>query len=270
MLSAKTSEFPTVEGLGIDAVRVDATNVIPSEWYMRKPLVEHLQTQFEKFVASNEQLRATVRTLDSLDAPYYAYGGWVRDHLTSIPYVENEAIAAKDIDLVVEKVSGEQLGLLINPPYRRTIFGGYACDSGAKPFDIWALNDTFLIRGLRLSGDLPTLLRVTDFNINAVIFSPANARRGPRLLDGGCLKALELRTIDFQGEVVPFPVLQAARLLIYGTKLRFSFSERVSRFIRNVAETSENRRTIQDGVLSHAPRYAKDAISLLQKMTDNR
>jgi hypothetical protein len=110
------------------------------------------------------------------------------------------------------------------------------------------------------------LLRVTDFNINSAIFSPATARSSPSLIDGGCLTALKLRTIDFQCEVVPFPVLQAARLLIYGTKLKFQFSDRISRFIRKVAGVPENHLSIEQGIRSHAPHHARSALLLLRQM----
>lgn len=267
MLSAHTSRYAPVEGLGIEAVSVRATTTVPRIRKAQTRLIDHLQVQFERFVGSNPQLRATLRGLEELGASYHAYGGWVRDHLAQSIHGGDGQAGAKDIDLVVEHLGGDRLGSLIAPPYRMTIFGGYACDGGPWPFDIWALGDTFLIRKFGLPVHLSTLLQVTDFNINAVVFSPATSRRDPALLDGGAMKALRSKVIDFRCEVLPFPLLQAARLLIYGAKLGFDFSDEVAKFIREVVQVPENCWSVEQGILRHAPHYASAALLRLHKLT---
>jgi hypothetical protein len=257
------------EGLGVDAIRLNRVPVpisialLGTEFNL---VVDRLQASFERFVASNEQLAALLHRLDNVGASYSAYGGWVRDHVASAYRSPTDALDAKDIDLIVEDIDGRELGRLIEPPYRMTIFGGYAFETGNRPFDIWALSDTFLIRQLNLLSKLSTLLQVTDFNINAIVFSPAVGSRPATVMDGGSLSALRDRSIDFQCEILPFPVLQVARLLIYGSKLDFGFSDLVVRFILSVALQPDRRRSIEEGLRKHAPRYAKGALYLLNAL----
>jgi len=220
----------------------------------------HLQERFARLAANSPAIEGLLRRIGDRGGSVFAYGGWVRDALSSID--RSRELEPRDIDFVVEGLDWKALRELLNEPFRETIFGGFACEWSGFPFDIWPLQDTFLIHELALPPTLASLLQVTDFTINALIFAPAAINRKPFLLEAGSLEALRARTIDFQCAHLPFPTIQIGRLLLYASKLGFTFGSDVTSFLARELSNPVTRGIVVEALRHHPTAFTGAAEKL--------
>ncbi len=229
----------------------------------------HIEECFRRLLINSQAIRALVRELNGIGADFMVYGGWVRDQIAR-RIGGSRAPKSKDIDIVVRGLALSHLRLLMRTPCRDTIFGGIACESGDFPFDIWPIQETYLIDKLGYPPTPKSLLRVTDFTINAILFSPATPRTDPALIDGGCIRSLQERTIDFKCDLLPFPTIQAARLLAYSVKLDLKFSSGVTRFLTMHLSVPANREAVREGLQKFYPQVVRRAEHLIAGLAGAR
>ena len=231
------------------------------------PFVQTLQSSFDRLLADDEVVCDLVRKLKDGGYGAVIFGGWARDILAS--EISGTVVAkARDIDFVTSGLNTEELHALVAEGCRN-LFGGLTSKSRTTALDIWPVQETFLIERDGLPPEFDTLPKVADFNINAVIFKPFPLWREPRLVDGGCLGACRARTIGFQYDVIPFPLIQVARLAIYAAKLGFTFDSDVVGFIRRFCDTTEAFARVRTGIRDNCPaQTASHALEILQKVVE--
>lgn len=200
-----------------------------------KGLLGRLESRFEESVRASDRLSALVDSFETQRVRYCVFGGWVRDTISqakTMPVVGSP----RDIDLVVQGVEIEALLSSLPSDVRPTIFGGVQSEAAPIAFDVWPLHETFLIDRLRLAPTFESLLRTTDFTINATLFFPRQAANDPTILDAGMFEALDTRTLAFNCEFLPFPVMQCARLAAYAGKLSLNLAPAVRAFMQQIIQ----------------------------------
>ncbi|MFG6546376.1 hypothetical protein [Sulfitobacter sp. 1A13730] len=218
---------------------------------------------FSSMLGKSKDLSSLISKLDDGDFLFCVFGGWLRDSLSG-------DILARDIDLVVSGIDVADLHKSISCETRTTIFGGIAGESEAIPFDIWPLEDTYLIRKLSLPASFQSLLKTADFNINAGLYFPPQRGAQSYILDGGMAESLRSRVIRFNSEHLVLPVVQAARLLAYAAKLNFSFDRHTRYFIQNLIEDCETQRQVVEGLRSFQPKSISDkAEEIMRKFLED-
>lgn len=232
---ARLPDFDSFETLSVHGIRT------PTKVYKGTTEVVKVDRAFSSALRQSEELANLISKFDSAKVSYCVFGGWIRDTLAV-------DVPARDIDLVVTNVVLEDL--LAEFPYqtRSTIFGGISSSSGSIPFDIWPLQDTFLIRKLSLPANHDSLLRTADFNINSALYFPSQRSDPPLILDGGMIKSLKERVIRFNSHCLVSPIVQAARLAAYAAKLGFEFDKYTHRFVRDIVKDNEKRRQVVEGL----------------------
>jgi hypothetical protein len=231
------------------------------------PLVPALQAAFDVALSEEPLLSEIVQVLRRAGMAFGVLGGWVRDQLLALDAEGMNAVAPRDIDLVVANTTHDVLREVLPQPTSRTIFGGFTFTGKQLDIDMWAANDTFLTSRLGLPSDLPHVLAVTDFNINAIVFLPSQGGKTSGLIDGGAIESLTTKTIAFHFEQIALPLPQVARLLAFSRKLGFSLDESVCTFIRDQCTNDDARAAIRDNLSEH---YAESevvaAMSLLESV----
>lgn len=149
---------------------------------------------------------------------------------------------------------------------RPTLFGGIQSNEPPIPFDIWPLHKTFLVERLKLEPTFESLLQTADFNINAGLYFPPQGAAPSMILDAGMYSALATREISFNARILPFPVLQCARLAAYAAKLRFEFSQSVLDFMSSVLADQQRKVEVIDGLVRYQPLVADRAIDIVNSI----
>jgi hypothetical protein len=182
-----------------------------------------LQESFDAHCDEFPQFDQIVNQLRHAGVSCVVIGGWARDIIVGRK--------PHDVDLVVVGADTNTLERMLPATSRRTALGGFSFEYEGIEIDLWSLEDTHLIRHLGLQPSLQTLMQVIDFNVNAILFTPAQFARKPRLLDGGMSESLGTREIDFNCGVLPLPIAQVSRLAYISAKLGFALSPRVRLFM---------------------------------------
>lgn len=172
-------------------------------------------------------------------------GGWARDTIVGRK--------PHDVDLVVVGADTNALEGMLPTASRRTALGGFSFECEGIEIDLWSLQDTHLIRHLGVQPSLQTLMQVIDFNVNAILFTPAQFAKKPWLLDGGMADSLGNREIDFNCGVLPLPIAQVSRLAYFSAKLGFTLSPRVRRFIHEQCVVRGLRPEVEANLAQYCP-----------------
>jgi hypothetical protein len=218
--------------------------------------VVHLQQRFDALLEMHKDFRTIVHRLRGAGFGAVVVGGWARDVLAGR--------APHDIDLVVVGAGSGQLEDILPPAARRTALGGFAFEYGALEIDLWSLEATYLVRQFSLEPTLEVLMRVIDFNINTILFTPGQFAREPRALEGGVLDSFKRREIDFNCGVLALPVAQVARLAYFASKLGFALAPRVKRFMRQQCVERVLRAEVEENLRHYCPvRYLETTLDVL-------
>lgn len=226
--------------------------------------IGYLEHAMAAVLMAEPLLRDITACLHNCGLKYGVLGGWVRDQLFNMERTSLSA-APRDIDLVVADTTHAMLSELLPRPSARTIFGGFTYHGANVDIDLWGANDTFLTHRLGLPSDLAHVLAVTDFNINAIIFLPAQFEQPSTVLDGGAIDSLATRTISFHFEQIALPLAQVARLLSFSVKLGFQFDADVTSFINAHCESGIARDAVHRDLAGRYTVEHVDAAMLLLK-----
>ncbi len=226
-------------------------------------LIEGLEARFSAAVQMSERLSRLALGLQDSGRRYCVFGGWVRDTISALRG-KSQASPARDIDVVVHGTDLKELSGLMPPDVRRTIFGGIQSEAPPLAFDVWPLQDTFLIAYLGLPPSFESLLESTDFTINAALFFPRQGDSEPELWDRGMAEALATKTLAFNNAALPLPIMQCARLLAYAGKLSLEPSPAARGFVRELVSDPARREQVLAGLGSvYSPTICERARKLL-------
>ena len=233
------------------------------------PLIEELQQRFYALISRDRLFAELISRLLSRNAKAVVIGGWVRDQLLSLR--GGKLIQPHDIDLVVDGVDDLQLLELIPVDFKRNIFNGLKVEMSSMPLDIWLLRHTCLIQKLSLPATFDTLPLTTEFRINSVIFYPAPLWATSKIVDAGCLESISNQVLDFRTNQLPFPLVQAARAVIYGAKLDLRLHAEIRAFIRHICIDRETIFSIEKGITEFCPGpHCESALALLHQIVAER
>lgn len=222
-----------------------------------------LQLRFDHLLASSPRLHALVRSISSAGAVGVVFGGWARDLIAG--RLLKREVAPADVDFVVSGVSRASLYALLPSGTRVNAFGGYVVHFDDVKVDIWCVQNThtLLVRGMKFDVDLLPL--TTVFDIEAVIFKPAQWWPEPHVLEAGVYDALARGVIGMGDGEIRFPVYQAGRALQYSSKLELSLGEDVLTLIREaIREDGAERIAAGIRVLGHPPLMERALLHLQQ------
>jgi hypothetical protein len=227
--------------------------------------VKTLQLEFDNIVASTPQLLELLASINSAGLRVAVFGGWARDHLTKA-FVDRGCGAPRDIDFVVDNVTTTALRGHLPVGCDKTLFGGFMLSLPDLSVDIWPLAETFFFVRDRITPTFESLMTIVDFNINAIVFFPQQHWGTPSVIDGGSINAITARTIDFRYPCVALPTIQAARIIIYESKLNFMLSSSVEQYLRDICADQTTISTIAEGITSHCPPELQD--KALKRLND--
>jgi hypothetical protein len=224
---------------------------------------EFVQAAFDSLLASDAGLRTLVAAMQKKELKAVVFGGWARDRLAE--HLLGRTHTSRDIDLVSHGV--HPVADVFPAGSSRNPFGGVGFDSSCIHVDAWNLSETFLLQRHALPVKFSELPATADYNVNAIIFQPAQFFHQTGLLDRGAGQALSEREIDFMADEVAQPCVQAARSVILSTRLELRLSDTVRRFVRDKCRTRAAVEAVQDGIAVYCPAERRSqALALLQEL----
>ena len=239
----------------------------PPVTHCGNPYVAAADEAFRSATMISARLSDLLTQLERGGARYCVFGGWLRDTLSAR---QRGTPLPRDVDLVVAGMNIETLIGLLPKDVRPTMFGGVQSSTQPIPFDIWPLQETFLIRILHLPPSFDSLLRSADFNINAALFFPAQGGGAPSIVDAGMLSAFDTKLISFNASDLPFPVMQCARLAAYAAKLGFEFASPVLEFMKIILADGKNRADVVSGLERYQSKpVAESAIAIVKSIIES-
>lgn len=222
-----------------------------------------MQAAFDALVAGDSGFGGLVAALQQRRLRVVVFGGWARDRLAE--HLIGIQKASRDIDLVcdgtVPVADVFPSGSVRNP------FGGVGIDGSVIHVDAWNLSETFLIQRYSLPIDFSELPATADYNINAIVFRPAQFFSDASLLDGGAGEALRRRELDFMADDVAQPRIQAARSVMLSTRFRMRLSETVRQFIVDTCRSRAEVEAVAAGISAYCPtEFRSQALARLHRL----
>lgn len=240
--------------------------IVPTELDASSNLVTAVQRRFDHLLGEDAALARLIQNLRYLRIRGVVFGGWPRDQAARL-LADNNSPEPRDVDIVVAGMTTSELKAVLGGNPEMTMFGGFALRTDKTALDIWPLEETFLIARFQLPAEFQLLPIIVDFNINAIILKPLQLWSEPSITEAGCLGALRDRRIDFQYEWIPFPVIQAARIVIYCAKLHLSRSAEIDAFLRSVFTAPANVSEAKAGILEYCPdEFVPSAIGIVEEV----
>lgn len=248
--------------LSADRVRPDPT---PPGASFTMQAQQYLQSAFDSLLAQDPELSGVVQRMQSHGLLGVVFGGWARDRL--LECMLRRDCPSRDIDFVA---SGKTSVATVFPPEAvRNPFGGVGIGGSGIHIDAWDLRNTFLIRRNSLRVEFDQLPATADYNVNAVVFRPAQFFGEPGVLDGGSANALASGRLDFMADEVAQPRVQAARALILSVRLDLTLSDTVRSFVKYVCNTSGSIEAIKGGLADYCPpQFISRANGLLRSLSE--
>ena len=232
-------------------------------------ITEYVNESFNAMLFKNSSLDLLRYELNLYEFEFILFGGWVRDRI--LEYFSKKRIKSKDIDLVCHGTP-----MLIdffhkkNFKFTENSFGGFGLELDSQHVDIWELEKTYLIQKYNLDRDYISLLKTTDYTMNAIAFQPGTINSKSILYDYGCISSVLNKEIEFLANEVAFPNIQAARAVIFSAKMDFKLSETVRLFIREVCSNENRYKLVRKGIIEYCPKkYEKKAINILLNVINN-
>jgi predicted acylesterase/phospholipase RssA len=222
-----------------------------------------MQTAFDELLNEDAELAEIFSKIVEAKARVAVFGGWARDRLFEVLHAQTAP--SRDIDFVVDSpqpIAGFfPVGAKTNP------FGGVGIKGASVPLEAWRLKETFLFKLRGEDGTFEALPATADYDINAILFFPAQCNGHASVLDAGAGHALKQRQIDFMADVVAQPKIQAARAVILATRLDLQPSEAVCDFVQDVCEKRETAREVELALDRYCPDSLKEnARGLLERI----
>lgn len=222
-----------------------------------------MQTAFDELLREDAALAEIFAKIGEAKAKVAVFGGWARDRLFEV--LHEQTAPSRDIDFVVDSpqpIAGFfPVGAKTNP------FGGVGIEGARVPLEAWSLKETFLFRLRDEEATFEALPATADYDVNAILFFPAQCNGHASVLDAGAGQALKQRKIDFMADVVAQPKIQAARAVILATRLDLQPSEAVCDFVQDVCEKRETAREVERALDLYCPDSLKEsAHGLLERI----
>ena len=245
-----------------DRVRPDPSPPGPSFTAQAR---QYLQDSFDSLLAQDPELSGVVLRMQSEGMLGVVFGGWARDRL--FEHMLRRECPSRDIDFVAW---GKASVATVFPPEAvRNPFGGVGIGGSRIHIDAWDLPNTFLIRRNSLRVEFDQLPATADYNVNAVVFRPAQFFGVPGLLDGGAANAFASGQLDFMADEVAQPRVQAARALILSARFDLTLSDTVRSFVKYVCKTSDSIEAVKGGLADYCPpQFLSRANGILQSLIE--
>ncbi len=190
-----------------------------------------LRQALHNYFAAPER-RLLVEALRPLDRPSwrtYVFGGCLRDLALAGPQA-----LPRDLDLVVENASNEELATLLAPSMvRRTRFGGLHLDCAGWTVDVWALSSTWAFaHGVIAPAVIQKLPLTTFLDVEAAALEMRFAEAAPgALFESGFFAALKLRQAEINLIYNPYPQLCVVRSLVLLNQLAFTAGPKLRAYL---------------------------------------
>ncbi len=224
---------------------------------------EFVQAAFDSLLASDAGLATLVAAMRKKGLQAVVFGGWARDRLAE--YLSGRQHTSRDIDLV--SYGGHPVADVFPPGASRNPFGGVGFDSSRIHVDAWNLSETFLFQRHALPVKFSELPATADYNVNAIIFQPAQFFRQTGLLDCGAGEALHKQELDFMADEVAQPCVQAARAVILSIRLGLCLSDTVRQFVRDTCRTHDAVEAVHGGIAAYCPaEHRSQALARLREL----
>lgn len=220
---------------------------------------QHLQKCFDDLLTQDKKLAEYSYRMKLLDLEVVIFGGWIRDRL--IELFHGRPSPSRDIDLVTHGAISVKKALA--EPITRNPFGGFGVEASQLHLDAWDLPNTFLIKRHKLPISFDQLPFTADYNINAVVFKPAQFFETSSLIDAGAIYSIQNGVLDFAADEVAQPLVQAARSIILATRLKLIISETIQAFLKAVCSTKTRHQTVINGIRNYCPAELEDKAVLL-------
>ncbi len=222
-----------------------------------------MQAAFDALLKEDDRLAEIFSKIVEAKAKVAVFGGWARDRLFEV--LHGQAMPSRDIDFVVDSplpiADFFPAGAKTNP------FGGVGIKGARVPLEAWRLNETFLFKLRDEKATFEALPATADYDVNSILFFPAQCGGHAWVLDAGAGQSLKRRRIDFMADVVAQPKIQAARAVILATRLELQPSEAVCDFVQDVCEERETAREVERALDLYCPDSLKEsAHSLLERI----
>ena len=222
------------------------------------PSTNHLQDMFDAVLLDFPEVGSLVYKLKELGGHAVVFGGWARDCLISDMF--GYKFNPRDLDIVFDGISNDQLTSILPKTAILNIFGGAAFKSANFHIDIWALSNTFLIKKFDLEPRFEILPTTTVFSINSVAFAPAQLWKEPFLIDAGFANAVDHELIAFRSSTIPFPKIQVARAATYAAKFGYKLDRQLIEFINEIC-VNKAFTEVRNGILEFSqPNISEKAL----------
>jgi hypothetical protein len=229
-----------------------------------------LRRQLKAFLGEEGPHQSILSALDRArkkDWRLFLFGGVLRDVL-----ILGLRHKPRDIDVVIMNGSSEELAEALQPYIRRrTRFGGFQLELDRWNFDVWPLYSTWAFaHDQRLLPSPDNLPKTTFLNVEAIAVSVDPRGRVGEIFENGFFEAVKKRTLEINLEENPYPALAAVRAMATATRLRYSLSPRLARYILEV-ERDQGADALVTAQDSHygLVRFRKREIKFLVKHIDH-
>lgn len=182
------------------------------------------------------------------------FGGAARDLLTMQPREFD-----RDVDIVVDGDPEELAAVCSRYGAQRNRFGGYRVLSGSRPFDVWALSNTWAFaEGFSDDRSLTGLCRTTYFSSDSIVY---DLKEGKLHHSDGYWENIRRRRIDLVLPQNPNPLGAVLRTMtfamVHGFALSFSLARHTFDLSRSFSksEWSLLASGITRGQRTQAPTY---------------
>lgn len=222
-----------------------------------------MQTAFNELLQEDALFAEIFSKIVEANAKVAVFGGWARDRLLEV--LNGQKISSRDIDFVVD--SQQPIADFFPEGAKTNPFGGVSIKGARVPLEAWNLKETFLFKLRNVEATFEALPGTADYDVNAILFFPAQCNSHASVVDAGAGQALKQKQIDFMADVVAQPKVQAARAVILATKLDLQPSEAVCDFVQDICEKSETAREVEQALELYCPYSLKEsARGLLERI----
>jgi hypothetical protein len=196
-----------------------------------------LRQRVSRFLGRRSRLKAplveALLRIADMGLPAVIFGGALRDLMLVGPTAE-----PRDVDIVVDGASTQELEKIYSDlMVRRTRFGGLHLNAKGWMIDVWPLSETWAFREHRAGNrDFEALPRTTFLNIEGITIDLKAQKKPRRVHSSGFFEAVRNEVLDINLEENPFPELALIRTLITASKLHYSLSTRLAKYVLHYAD----------------------------------
>lgn len=226
-----------------------------------------MQQAFDELLSQDPVFSEILKKINLANVKMVVFGGWARDRLLEV--LESRKTSSRDIDFVVDSAS--PITEFFPEGALENQFGGVGIPGKVTSLEAWNLHNTFLFKQHNQHASFTALPATADYDVNALLFFPSQCHGQPSILDAGAGNALKSGCLDFMADEVAQPKIQAARAVIFATKLKLKLSEAVCDFVQDVCEDSKTAKEVQTAIDTYCPsEFRPHALQLLAKIRQGR